>query len=455
MIGRLSLGARASLWARASILVLAAAVSNTVLPGQAAAAGTRAPIWSDTYKRFGATATAIAVDPSDRTVFVGGAWFGRADEFLVGAYATDTGYRRWIMHVPSGAAYGGTWTMDLAVSPDGAALYLTGIVKTSTYRRDVVTMSLDPSTRTVMWTATSSGANDYNAPTMRLAPTGDRIYVAMPVGRISDPLRRGERVLAYDAATGHVVWQVRIGGVASASPQSLLAVSPDGSRIFVSVTKAERLKTVALDATTGGTVWLRRFGRLTAHNLASDIVTAPDGAHLYVSDYRWGTFRGDEMIRWPVILAYDPEDGTQLWKNVVKGAISDNMHIGLAASADHVFVTNGYAVGDLGARHGLPGWVTPTVTLPGYWTATDFQMALSPDDSRLFLIATLLDDTSRVETAAVATATGALKWTASRKANWGKVATGSNGTRVYVAGTLPAPFTDGGYRAWYAMAYGS
>jgi hypothetical protein len=73
----------------------------------------------------------------------------------------------------------------------------------------------------------------------------------------------------------------------------------------------------------------------------------------------------------------------------------------------------------------------------------------------LFLIATLLDDTSRVETAAVATATGALKWTASRKANWGKVATGSNGTRVYVAGTLPAPFTDGGYRAWYAMAYGS
>jgi hypothetical protein len=466
MFGRLSSAVLAPRWARASIIVtVAAAISVALVPTTAEAAAARTAIWSKSYNPLhSAAGTAIAVDPADQTVFVGGSLMGGSHDFVVGAYAADTGDRRWIKREPTGATpYMGSWTMDLAISPDGGALYLMGTVRTTTHKRDVVTMALDPSSGAVIWTATSSGANDYNAPTMRTSPVGDRIFVAMPVGRVNYLRRRGERVIAYDANTGNLTWQARITGVASASPSTLLAVTPDGKSVVLSMTKqgrsSEQVKTVALDTATGSTVWLSRFGRPTNHNLASDIVLSPDGGRVYVSDYRWDVMPGGEgeMIRWPVVLAYDTADGTRLWKAVVEGAIGATMHLPLAANADQVFLTNGYAIGSLSAQDGTAGWVTRTNTLPGYWYGTvDVAMTVSPSGGRLYVVEPLRDERTdskrRLETAAVATGSGVLKWTAVRRGpSWGRIAAGSGGTRVYVAGAIPN--SSGGYLAWFTMAY--
>jgi outer membrane protein assembly factor BamB len=451
----------------AVFVTVATVVSIALVPTAVGAAVTKTAVWTRTYQPpNGAAGTVIAVDSTDSTVFVGGPSWSPPREFLVGAYTADTGQPRWTMSYPcSDLGSDRCWVhWQLSVSPDGTALYLMGTDQSGTHRRDVVTMALNSSTGTLAWTRRSPSANDYNAPRMELSPTGDRIFVAMPVGPINDPARRGERVVAYEPTTGDLLWRVRILGNASASPQTLISVSPDGASVFLAVTKwgksGERVKTVALDAATGTALWVRRFGRSTAHNLASDIAIAANGRAVYVSDYRYGYVPGGEgeMIRWPVVVAYDPADGSLLWKSVVVGAISDNMHIGIAAGTGQVFVTNGFAVGSLGARTGRSRWVTRTATLPGYWLAMDFTMVPSPDGGRVFANVALSDEGTgsklRVETAAVDTRTGALRWTAvKRGVPWGFIAAGPSGARVYVAG--PLPNTSGGYRGWFVTAYPS
>jgi outer membrane protein assembly factor BamB len=450
---------------RVGLVAITIAVSMVLLPSEASATITRTPLWNRAFTPWNhAVGTAVAVDPTDTTVYVGGATTTRPKRFLVAAYATDTGQLRWLVSYPCGAVPSdGCWLYpdSLAVSPDSTTLYFTGSDQTGDDTRDLVTMALDTSSGAQRWVARSK-ASALLAPRMAMSPTGDRIFVAGPVGPVDAPSRWGERVLAYATSTGDLLWHVRIAGIASASPQTLLGVGPDGASVFLSVTErdepGERVETLALRASTGATVWVRRFGRSSALNLASDLAVAPDGTRVYVADYRYGYMPGGEgeMIRWPATLAYGTAHGRLLWKSVEEGAISDCMHIAISASRAHVFVTDGYGVGSLAARTGRSQWVTGTATLPGMWSDFDFKLAVSADGERVYASESLSDaytDTrSRLETVALNTSTGAIRWTAvRRKVPWGEMAVGPSGARVYVAGTLT--YEGGGYRGVFIMAY--
>ena len=445
-----------------SVAVFAAAAmfaSMALLPIGAGASAMTTPIWSRAFTPpNGAMGTAIAVGAADHTVYVGGATSSAPNEFLVAAYTMGTGQRRWLGRYPcSDVTSDGCriYPNSLALSPDGTTLYFTGGDQTGSHTRDMVTMALDPVTGEARWSSRSRNVSDGAAPRMAPSPSGDRIFVAGPVG---PDLRQGERVVAYEAINGALLWHIRTAG--SAVPQTSIGVSPDGRRVFTSVGSvgtSHVLKTLALDATTGSILWTQRYDSRTGDDYGSDLAVDPGSGRVYVTDYREGYMPGGEGARlmWPLTIAYGASHGRLLWQRVEHGAFCDSMYFGVAAGRGRVFVTNGYAIESRSGRTGRAQWLTKTVGMP-HWSDFDFHLAASAD-GRMVLASEPLtspsgDAPSRLETVALNASSGAIRSTAVRRGVlWGEAVAGPNAARVYVVATMPDG--SGGYRGMLVMAY--
>src|SRR5207249_4263976 len=125
------------------------------------------------------------------------------------AYLASTGHQLWVDRY-DGPGNGDDFANSLGVSPDGAAVFVTGS------------------------SIGSTGAADY-------------------------------ATIAYDTATGDKLWVRRYDGPASSDDAAhSLAVSPDGGAVFVTGLSTGSAgdfdyATVAYDASTGGKLWVRRY----------------------------------------------------------------------------------------------------------------------------------------------------------------------------------------------------
>ena len=115
-------------------------------------------------------------------------------------------------------------------------------------------------------------------------------------------LRRSHRspALTLDAA----------GGLAEAVS---LAVSPDGARVYVtgagiSPAGSATYATVAYDAATGAVLWDRRYVEGGTDAFAGSVVASPDGSRVYVTGEAGGTDGLDDTT-----VAHLAASGTQLW----------------------------------------------------------------------------------------------------------------------------------------------
>src|SRR6266568_7001406 len=190
--------------------------------------------------RFDA-ASAVAVSPSGTTVSVTGTSFGRggaSGDYATVAYSAATGRRLWVGRY-NGPGNGFDGASALAVSPAGTRVFVTGQSQgrgTGSLADDYATVAYSAATGRQLWVSRYTGpprkSRDNGASALAVSPGGSRVFVTgYSFGRVT---RFDYATVAYSAATGRQLWVSRYNGPANVYDAACsVAVSPAGTAVFV------------------------------------------------------------------------------------------------------------------------------------------------------------------------------------------------------------------------------
>ena len=291
---------------------------------------------------------AAAVEVRGSTVFVTGASLLQEvdgpSSYLTEAYDLASGALLW------SASYSGSPGLqnepaDLAVTPDGARVIVTGRSTNPAQiflKDDIATVAYDAATGAELWAVRYDGptANQDQASDLAVSPDGSRVFV---IGATGSAIDRDFVTLSYAVASGALAWSATYSGTLGGNDEGeAVTVSPDGARVFVSGRTSESgfssaHTVVAYDSASGLQQWasVAPFG-----SGPSFLALDPAGTRLFFAGSR---STGES------VLSFDPGTGTQLWVGSYSG------------------VPRGLAVSPGGARV----CVTGSVYLP--WIADDMR----------------------------------------------------------------------------------
>lgn len=322
-------------------------------------------------------ATAVALSPDGSRLFVVGTSTDRDTGKDIAVVAVDaaTGTQLWVArhHAPSD---GGEVPMDIAVAPDGARVFVAGVEDFVLAGPDgpgdgrFVTLAYDASTGERLWAATleGSGPGSSVAFAVEPAPDGSRVYVSGPRAGPDGSLELS--TIAYEAGTGEEAWRASRPGVGAEGLDALrteLAVSPDGSRVYVAgsegltpVSRPADYLVVAYEVgdprRLGDQVWAVGHDA-GGQGVVRDLAVSPDGRSLFLAGK--SEYHG-------VTLGFDAETGDSRWEaRIVGNGLSG---LAVAPSGDRVYVTGSdiwLAVG----FQGYPPDVEPIFQTGGVLTA--------------------------------------------------------------------------------------
>jgi DNA-binding beta-propeller fold protein YncE len=222
--------------------------------------------------RYGSTAgdsgaDSVAVSPDGSAVFVTGLSAkvrGGLYDYATVAYNAATGARLWAARY--GVAAGSSRAAAVAVSPDGSAVFVTG-TSTTPGSSDYATVAYNAATGARLWAARYSGpVMDSSAAAVAVSPDGSAVFVTGGSGTANLPFVSAQyATVAYKAATGARLWAARFGPSAGSSAANSVAVSPDGSAVLVTGFSPPAAggfsdyATVAYRAATGARLWAARY----------------------------------------------------------------------------------------------------------------------------------------------------------------------------------------------------
>ncbi len=220
----------------------------------------------------------------------------------------------------------------------------------------------------LVWTSLYSPTTGGAGTAIAVSPSGSTVFAA------GDVPGAGQFVVdfvtvAYNPQTGSQVWASQYRGPGVSIPTAV-AVSPDGSRVFVTGSSEgdgtnRDWATVAYNAATGQQLWVRRYnGPGNAGDDPAGIVAAPDGTAVFVTGLSQGAGSGRDYTT----IAYDAATGKQLWTGT---------SIGRSSEADYATVA--YA-----AASGRQEWVA---RYNGHANKDDSaqSVAVSPDGRKVFV----------------------------------------------------------------------
>lgn len=343
----------------------------------------------------------LAASPDGGKVYVAGRPPGGPGLLLV-ALDTATGARAWSAAYAGSAPLSGTAHWDsaygVAASPDGARVFVAGIVTDPTTKPDYVTLAYDAATGDQLWEARYNNApfgslggnpNAYDLATaMALSPDGATVYVAgKSEGDAATRWSYDYATVAYDALTGDERWVRRYdsregkptppGWPISSEEAQAVRVSPDGDTVLVSGStyagvsqdSESDFATVAYDAA-GALRWAALYDGGDTRDNAYDLALAPDGSRAYVTGE--GSIGG-------VTVAYDAATGAQVWAATDLDAFPG----AVAAGPDRVYVA-----GDLAPFHAIAYDARTGATLDRLRESTvedvtGIGVAVSPDGGRM------------------------------------------------------------------------
>src|SRR6266704_1335040 len=181
----------------------------------------------------------------------------------------------------------------VAVSPSGTTVSVTG---TSFGRGgasgDYATVAYSAATGRRLWVGRYNGpGNGFDgASALAVSPGGSRVFVTgYSFGRVT---RFDYATVAYSAATGRQLWVSRYNGAGNGfDAAASVAVSPGGSRVFVTGysaggTGSGDYATVAYSAAAGKQQWVSRYnGPASLYDAACCVAVSPAGTAVFVTGY--------------------------------------------------------------------------------------------------------------------------------------------------------------------------
>jgi len=325
---------------------------------------TGAKLWAGRYGGIrGAGAKAAAVDAGGGRVFVTGSspGTGSGTDYATIAYNATTGAQLWLRRY-DGLASSNNFAFDVAVSPNGSRVFVTGSGQGADTTGDYVTVAYDAATGKQLWVSRYSGpgsTQDHGA-SLAVSPDSATVYVTGGSGP-------DFATIAYNAVTGAQRWVSRRPGEGSS-----VAVSPDGHVVYVAGTSGQSSATVAYNAATGTQQWERSYkGRGTS------LAVSPSGNMVYVT--------GPAGLNIYTTVAYDTATGARRW--VRRYSRADNSVVGdsqvaVGPGGHTVYVTGG-------SGHDIVTVAYSAATGASRWTrlrrGKGISLAVSPVNATVFV----------------------------------------------------------------------
>jgi hypothetical protein len=250
-----------------------------------------------------------------------------------------------------------------------------------------------------LWVArySESVSSSEDAVGVAVSPDGSRVFVAG--GGNGWGTADDWAIVAYDAGTGKQLWVTRFNGPANGfdNPQAAPVVSPGGSHVYVTGDVGiggtnVGMRTAAYDAADGSELWAASYqGPANMSDAPRALALSPDGSRLFVTG--WSEYPAP-VFRKYVTVAYAPKDGSRLWVAEYNGPDADDAHaVAVSSDGSRVFVTGvsggigthvdfatvGYDAGD-----GTELWVA-RYNGPGNYQDEGQAIGLSADGSRVFV----------------------------------------------------------------------
>lgn len=229
---------------------------------------------------------------------------------------------------------GSTKASGMVVSPDGAQVFATGTSAEAGGTTDFVTVAYNTATGAKLWSQKLCGFSMCSAADVKVSPDGSTVYVTGQVPWAGPPDAYGTE--AISAATGRKLWRERY--EQGFSTPASLAVSPDGSMIYVTgttgtttVTPMSDYTTVAYHAT-GAQAWVAHYAGPVKDSTAASVAVSPDGATVYVTGTSGARPAKGVAYTRIVTIAYSAATGSQLWRAQYGVRKQDSSAVALAVS---------------------------------------------------------------------------------------------------------------------------
>jgi hypothetical protein len=232
-------------------------------------AASGAVLWSATYARPGHNmdmVSDIAASADGSLVFVTGTSVGDSSD--VGTIALDgaTGALVWVARFDGAGAAEDTGH-GLALSPDGARLYVAGsTVPATTRHSDALLLAYDTASGDLAWSATYDGPDHGGEDLFAVAATSDGVYATGYSFRA--PFGLAGITLGFEADTGAARWSDRYAfAEETSSGGNAIAASPDGTRVTMTGSSdhgfdfGDEMRdylTITYDTASGSPLWLDR-----------------------------------------------------------------------------------------------------------------------------------------------------------------------------------------------------
>jgi WD40 repeat protein len=362
-------------------------------------------VWAARYDQVGDVdqVNAMVVSPDGLRVFVTGTSIDHVSGFDVVtlAYEAATGVQLWVSRWDD-RKHDFDASYAIAVSPDGSKVFVsgeTGGIGGGTVEANYITLGIDAATGDVLWSRHQAGPGDSKDIAYAVAVSTDGSKVFVTGESRGSPYRPDWLTIAYDAATGSPLWKKRLGGQGHGGAGVALAVSSDGTKLFVAGPNAPNTSTdyviAAYDPDTGSRRWIGTYDGTGNGDTPTAMVVSPDGSQVFVTGSTVVVPYSTDYLT----VAWDAASGSQLWAQRYDGptgltGYDDATAIAVSSDGSKVFVTgqsyttNGdwdYATLAYDAATGLPLWLRGFDGPVGGSDDTATSVAATPDGSIVFV----------------------------------------------------------------------